>query len=297
MPLGYFLIFLSATGFGCMPIFVIYAYENNVSLTTILFLRFAFASIFFFLYLLVKVKKWRITKHHFVSFLVLGGLLYTLQSYFYFSSVKYIPASLAALLLYLYPVFVAILSSVVNKEKVSRQLLISILISLSGIAFVLGSPTENINFTGILLAVAAAVVYSFYIIFGGRVVSQVSPVITSAFIALFASLSFLIGGLYTGTLHFAFAPMGWLSIAGIALFSSVIAMLTFFAGMNITGPTKASILSMVEPVITVGLSALMFQEKMSMLQMIGGLIVLAGAVLVVLSREKAPRTEGTTLSG
>jgi len=286
MYIGYLLILLSATAFGLMPIFAIYAYDQNISVNTLLFLRFTFATIIFFGYLLVRKKLVLITFKQLALFLLLGGVLYTLQSSFYFSSVKYIPASLAALLLYLYPVFVSILSFFVNKEKLTKTIILSILISLIGIMFVLGSPTESPNIIGILLALAAAVVYSIYIIVGGRITLQVPPIVTCAYITLFAAISFLIVGVSTNSLHMHFSLVGWLSILSISIISSVISMLSFFAGIKLIGPTKGSILSMIEPVITILFSTILFNERMNLLQLFGGTVVLAGAFIVVISSEK-----------
>jgi len=283
---GYALVLISATAFAFIPIFALHAYESGVTVTTLLFLRFAFAAIFFFLYLLIRVKQWKISIQHLVFLFLLGGICYTMQSSFYFSAVKYIPSSLAALLLYLNPIFVAILSFFVNKEKISKRIGSAIIISLLGMVLVLGAPAGNIQLVGVLLAVGSAVVYSIYIVAGNRVTEQVPPIVTSAYIALFAAISFLIFGTFTKTITFQFSEQGWLSIAATALISSVIAMISFFAGMNIIGPTKAAIISMVEPVITFILSTIFLQEIMSLWQIIGGLIVLAGAVLVVLAREE-----------
>jgi len=286
MYLGYFLILLSATAFGLMPIFAIYAYDHQVSVNTLLFLRFSFAAIIFFSYLFMKKGFVSITKKQIITFFLLGSILYTLQSSFYFSSIKYIPASLAALILYLYPVFVAILSFFVNKEKLTKFMVISMIISLLGILFVLGTPTEHMNVFGILLALGAAIIYSIYIIVGGRVTLQVPPLVTSAFIALFAAVSFLIVGLTTNTLQFHFSFVGWLSILCISIISSVISMASFFAGIKLIGPTKSAILSMVEPVITIIFSTILLNENMKLLQLVGGAVVLLGAALVVITSEK-----------
>jgi len=282
---GYLLVLVSATAFAFIPIFALHAYESGVTVTTLLFLRFTFAAFFFFLYLLVKVKRWKISLQHLFFLFLLGGICYTMQSSFYFSAVKYIPSSLAALLLYLNPIFVAVLSFFVNKEKLSKRIATAIVISLFGMAFVLGAPAGDIKLVGVLLATGAAVVYSIYIVAGDRITSQVPPIITSAYIALFAAISFLAYGTITKTLTFQFSEQGWLAIVATAFISSVVAMLTFFAGMNIIGPTKASVISMVEPVITFILSTIFLQEVMSLWQIIGGVIVLTGAVLVVLARE------------
>ncbi|WML42826.1 EamA family transporter [Neobacillus sp. PS3-40] len=293
---GYFYIILSATSFGLIPIFATYAYESGISTSTLLFLRFAFASIILFAYLFLKVKKWKITKRQLVFLILLGGILYSIQSTLYFTAVKYIPASLAALLLYLYPIFVAILSFFVNKEKLSKKIVLAIALSIVGIILVLGSPKGHISLIGILFASAAAVVYSIYIVIGDRVTKQISPMLTCAFISLFSAASLFMGGIFTHTLSFHFGKIGWVMAVCVAFFCSVVAMFTFFAGMNIIGPTKASILSMVEPVVTFILSTILFQEKMSVLQLIGGIVVLLGAILVVLAREKGQHNDNVIQS-
>lgn len=296
MVWGYLLIVISAIGFGVMPIFASYAYDSGVSLTTFLFLRFAFTSIIFFAYIFLKKIKININKTQLLYLILLGGILYTLQSTFYFSSIKYIPTSLAVLLLYLYPIFVAFLSFFINKEKLSIKLFLSIAISLTGMILVLGTPESDINYIGILLALGAAIIYSFYIIIGNKMALLLSPIITSAFIALFASLSLLIGGIFTNTLSFDFNTSGWIPILGTTLFSSIIAMVTFFKGMNIIGPTRASILSMVEPIVTIVFSILLFNDTMSALQFIGGIIIIIGAILVILFSAQSKKDVSTETS-
>ena len=94
--LGVLLIMLSAFGFGLMPIFATYAYAGGVNVPTLLFLRFSLAAICLFAYLCWRRTVWRLRRRELLSLLFLGAVLYTLQSTFYFSAVRYIPASLAA---------------------------------------------------------------------------------------------------------------------------------------------------------------------------------------------------------
>lgn len=294
MFLGYILILLSAAGFGLLPIFALFAYESGVSVTTLLFLRFAIAAIVFFGCVFLYSRTWNVSRRQLVSLLLLGSILYTLQSSAYFLSVKYIPASLATLLLYLYPVFVAILSFFFNKEALSKRLMVSVLLSLGGMVLVLGTPGGDVNVLGVLLALGAAAIYSLYIIIGNRVTSSVPPIVTSAYIALFASMSFFTWGVFTDSLHFSFNKTGWIAIIGVAIFSTVVSMLTFFVGMNKTGPTRASIVSMVEPIVTILFSFVLLHEQMAALQILGGAIVLTGAVLVIIAKEKQqPKSEAT----
>lgn len=284
--LGVLLIMLSAFGFGLMPIFATYAYVGGVNVPTLLFLRFSLAAVCLFVYLFWRRTVWSLGRREMSALLFLGAVLYTMQSAFYFSAVRYIPASLAALVLYLYPVFVAGLAVWLDKETLSLHTALPAVLSLTGIAVVLGAPLDEVDGFGVLLAFGAAIVYSVYITLGRRVVAAVSPLMTSAMISAFAALSFLVFGLADSSLQFAFSGATWAVIAGVVVFSTILAMATFFAGMERIGATRASILSTVEPVVTIGCSALLLGEKLSWLQGFGALLVLTGAVWVVWQRQR-----------
>ncbi len=296
--LGAFLVVLSAAGFGVMPVFALYAYQDGVSVATLLFLRFALAALLLFLYLFLKLKKIKLARTYLFPLFLLGGVFYPLLSTAYFSSVKYIPASLAVLLLYTYPVFVALLSVFLDKELLTRQILFSVALSFFGLTLVLGASFRALNFLGAFLAFTTAVTYACYITLGNRVVKQLTPVITSAFVILFASVSLFFISLFTGNIAFDFQARAWLPIGGLAFFSTVISVLTFFRGLEIIGSTRASVLSMMEPLVTIVFSALLFSERLTWLQAVGGLAVLSGSVLVVLTREQdKAQTPGARASG
>ena len=279
--LGILLVFLSAFGFGLMPIFALFAYRGGVNVSTLLFLRFSIAAVCFFAYLLIRRTHWNVSRRAMASLFVLGSILYTLQSTFYFSAVQYIPASLAALILYLYPVLVAVLAAVVEKEKISLQMMAAAVISLVGIAVVLGAPVDQLDGAGMALAFGAALIYSVYITLGQRVVADVPAVVISAFVAAFAALSFLMFGSVTQSLVFDISGATWAVILGVVVFSTLLAMAAFFAGMERIGATRASILSTVEPVITIGFSALLLGESFTWTQAGGAMLVLAAAVWVI----------------
>ena len=283
---GAALIFASAFGFGLMPIFALYAYRCGVNVPTLLFFRFGIAALILSLYIKLNGLEWRMPRRELIGVAFLGMVLYTLQSTLYFSAVQYIPASLAALILYVYPVLVAFLAVLTEHEPLSWQTMAPTLISLLGVALVLGTPLEKPDLFGLLLAFGAAVVYSVYIILGRRISAHVPPLLASATISAFAALSFLIYGGSTGTLQFALPGDAWLVVLGVVLFSTILAMGAFFAGIDRIGSTRASILSTIEPVITIAFSVALFQEKMSWLQGIGALLILTGTILVIGGRGK-----------
>jgi drug/metabolite transporter (DMT)-like permease len=284
---GVLLVFISAFGFGLMPIFALYAYRSGINVPTLLFLRFGIAAICLFAYISARRTRWVIPRGEMVSLFFLGGVLYTLQSTFYFSAVRYIPASLAALILYLYPVIVALLAVLLENETLSWKSMSPALLSLIGIVIVLGVPVERPDWFGVLLAFGAALVYSVYIIIGRRVVARIPALVTTAFISVFAAVSFLVYGGITQSLNFDFPVETWVLVLGIVLFSTILAMATFFAGMDIIGSTRASILSTIEPVITIGFSVLLLDEKISWGQGAGALLVLTGTIWVISQRGRS----------
>ncbi|MGN7472256.1 DMT family transporter [Brevibacillus sp. SAFN-007a] len=282
---GVLYVLASAAGFGVMSIFAVYAYEAGASVSTLLFLRFLFAAALFFGLLVWRKESLRLNRRQALALFGLGGILYTLQSLSYFSAVQYISPSLAALFLYTFPVIVAVLSYLVDKEPLTKTTLFAMLLSLVGLGLVLGLSFGGIQPLGVLLAFAAALSYSVYIIVGNRVVKGLSPYVTSGYISLFAAASIFWVAQTEGGVDLAFAPAGWWALAGIVVFSTVVAIGFFFRGLLLIGSTKASVLSTLEPVVTIVLSALLFGEAFSLLQLLGGCAVLAGAALIVAGKK------------
>jgi drug/metabolite transporter (DMT)-like permease len=100
----------------------------------------------------------------------------------------------------------------------------------------------------------------------------------SAYVTLFGSLSLLLWQWALGQkIRFDFVPSGWVFILGIVLFSTVVPIFLFLRGLQFLGPSRAAILSMTEPLFTVGLSMILFRDWLTLLQLAGGFLVLLGA--------------------
>lgn len=283
---GAILILISASCYALMPIFAVYAYRGGTNVSTLLFLRFALAAIIFFIYIFTRIDKITFNRSGVRSSLLLGAVLLTLQSILYFESLKYIPTSLQALLFYTYPIFVTLLSFIVYKERPNIRLIASIALSMFGLGLVLGTSFETINFLGALLVLGAAAVYSVYMTVSNHIVKNTTPVVMSAFVTLSASVMLLIIGLSTNTLVFTFDKSAWLPILGIVLFSTLISLVTLFRGIELLGPARAAILSMVEPLVTIIISCILFHDKLDPWQWLGGIMVLGGALMIVISKQK-----------
>lgn len=271
-----------------MSIFAVYAYGAGATVSSLLFLRFLFAALIFFALMAWRKQPLRVGKRQLMGLFVLGGVLYTMQSLSFFSSVQYISTSLAALVLYTFPVFVAILSYFVDKEALGFKTVAAMLLSLAGMGLVLGLSFDGVDPVGVLLAFGAALFYSVYIIVGNRIGKGLSAYATSAYVSLFAALSLFGVSQAQGGLSLTFDAQGWWALAGIVVFSTVLAIGLFFRGLQLIGSTKASVVSTAEPVVTILCSAAVFGETLGWMQLLGGCAVLAGAVLIVSGKDKEP---------
>jgi drug/metabolite transporter (DMT)-like permease len=285
--IGILLIAISAASFGTLAIFGRYAYADGMDIFTVLFIRFGISAVFMTLILILR-------KEHFPSRQILaqlvgmGALGYTGQSFLYLSAIKYASTGLVALLLYLYPMFVFILSVMILREKISSVKVIALVLALVGSALTV-DPNGG-QFIGALMAIGAALIYSIYIIVGTNVMKHVSAVQSSAII--FASAGAVYGILtFVNGAHFPASNSGWLAMLGMIVFSTIISVVTFLAGLERIGPTNAAMLSTLEPVVTVLLAAWLFGERLMPIVMVGGGLILVAVILLTRAELKRENSD------
>src|SRR6185312_13865423 len=139
-----------------------------------------------------------------------------------------------------------------------------------------------------LVTIAAAVTYTGYILVADTAVHRLSPVVLAALVMTGASAALAVRSIATGGIDVRFGSVGWVWIACIAVMSTVMAMLAFFAGLRRTGPSTAAILSTFEPVVTTALAALTLNEFLTPVQLVGGLIVLSSVAVLQLRPPRRP---------
>jgi drug/metabolite transporter (DMT)-like permease len=273
---GILLIAISAASFGTLAIFSKFLYEDGLDIFTILFLRFGIAALLMLVILLVRRERFPHGKI-LLQLIGMGELGYVGQSFSYLTAIKYASAGLVALLLYLYPTFVFILSMIVFREKVTWIKIVALLLALIGTALTVDPAGGQL--LGILLAIAAALIYSIYIIVGTNVMKHVSAVQSSVIIFASAGMVYAILMSFNGV-HLPSTNLGWVNILGIVLVATVIPVVTFLAGLERICPTNAAMLSTLEPVVTVLLAAWIFGERLQSIALFGGGMILIAVIML-----------------
>jgi drug/metabolite transporter (DMT)-like permease len=150
-----------------------------------------------------------------------------------------------------------------------------------------------VNLIGSLLSLGAAVGYSFYIIICQRLLKRLSPRTMSAYVTFFAALSLLLLQWVIGQkIRFDFAPSAWVFILSIVFFSTLVPILLFMRGLQFLGSNRTAILSMTEPLFTVILSVILFRDRLTLLQLAGGFLVLFGGFIASQAPMKAQTASG-----
>lgn len=273
---GIILVAASAAGFGTLAIFGRYAYADGMDALTIGFLRFVLAAIPALA--LLRLRRERLPRGSALLRLILmGALSYIAGSFAYLAALKYASAGLVALLLYLYPIIVALLAVLLLHEPLTRVKGLALGLALAGTALAVGPLSGQV--LGVLLAITGGIVYAIYIILGSDVMKQVSPVQSAAVIFTTAAAGNGVLMLLAGP-HFPATGSGWGAIAGLVVITTLLPVVAFLAGLKRIGPTNAAMLSTLEPVVTILLASWWLHETLPPVALLGGALILVAVLLV-----------------
>ena len=264
---------VSAVAFGAMAIFARFAYAGGADVLGVLVARFSIAGAVLALLMLATRRPWPRGRALGVA-IGMGAIGYVGQAACYFAALNHASAGLVALLLYVYPTLVCLLAAAFLGDRLTRRTLALLAVSFAGIALTLGGGHGTA--IGFALALGGALFYSVYIVVGARELKGTDPLAATTVICLAAAATLRFASLWR-TPQFPTAAGGWIPVILIALVSTVLAILAFFAGLKRVGAATASIVSTLEPVVTVVLAWLVLGESLAAIQVLGAVLVLGSA--------------------
>ena len=281
-----FFCLASGAAFGAMAVFGKLAYAEGATVGTLLALRFLFAAGLFWAGNATSVAKGarplkrQLSRRDACLALGLGAGGYAVQAGLYFAALSRIDAGLLSLLVFTFPVIVAVAAVVLGRERLTPRRTSALAIALGGTTLFVGS-TGAIDTLGVVLGLGAAVLYSAYILVSEGIAKRVRPQVLAALVCTGAAVALTVGSAVLGDLRLGeLTAAGWGWLAALAAISTVGAIGLFFAGLARVGPTNASILATAEPLVTVLLAFLVFSETLTQVQLGGGALVLAAAATI-----------------
>lgn len=282
---GVLLALLSAASFSTLGIFAKLIYAEGFSTSQALAWRFTGAAVFLWIWILAAERRLPPLRPN-LPVLALGLLGFAPQAGLYFVTLRFLDAGITSLLLYLYPSFVVLLSAVFLGRRPTGVQLAALALSLTGCVttfFRAGRyPAIGIGF-GILVALT----YAAYLVVGERVLEGRKPVHSTAFIMTAAAAAYWTLTALTGGFKAPEALSSVLGLAGIAVAATVIPIVTLFGAMQRIGASNTSLVSTVEPLIAVLLSALILGERFGLQQIAGGVLIVGAVVLIQAAARRA----------
>jgi drug/metabolite transporter (DMT)-like permease len=309
---GVLLVVVSAASFGSGALFAKPVYAEGVGWLTLLAWRFGIAAALSWAWLLLdrgrRAGLRRIDRRQLIVALVLG-VVYLGNSSTYYAALETVSASLAALVVYIYPAIVAVLTLRLGRRLEGRRAWLALGLALLGVILAIGGiPSGSAPpLVGLLQVVASPIIYSVWIVAQARLsgerkdrvadaaVDGAGGATMAALMITSSAIGFWIIALASGTLVEPGRIPGdaWPGMIAVAVISTFVAIQTFSAGSRRIGAAQASLISTVEPVWTICLAALLLGERLGPIQLVGGVLVIGGVVLAQLQRgERASQPGG-----
>lgn len=287
--LGDILIIIAGLFWGSMGIFVRHLNDLGFTSFQVACLRLTVAGVIFAVILLIKDPKgFRIKPKDIPLFLALGLVSILFFTCCYFTAIRLMSMSTAAILLYTSPIWVMILAIIFLKEKITLQKVIALILAFIGCVLVSGFG-GNISVIGILVGLGSGLGYGLYSIFGTFALRKYSPYTVTTYTFLIAGLGSV---LVANPADLADKISGSDNIPGLLGFvlltsvvTAVIPFLLYTLGLNRTTAGKAAVLATVEPAAATLFGFFVMGETLGPVAICGILMVLTSIIVLSVHRK------------
>lgn len=292
--LSYAYVILGAACWGFIGVFNRLLGEAGVGVQSRVFVRnFPAMLLLTLAFAVFRRNVFHVKPKHLPIFMASGLLSVLCLAWVYFNCQMECSLAVAAILLYLAPSMVVLMSALLWKTPITRRKLAALLLSLLGCALVSGVIGGGLtaSWKGLAYGVAAAFCYASYTIFARYGLAHYDSYTMIYWTFVFAglgSLLFLDWGALAPALR---TPEGVWGAIGLVLIATVLPYLFYTKGLEGVESGKASILANVEPVVAALTGVVFFRERLSVWVLLGVACVLAGAMILSKEDVKEEQTQ------
>ena len=274
---GIVLVLTSAIAFAIGPTAAKIALDNGGNVLTVVTLRGVIGAGLLAVLVVLFRQRFRISRAA-LRWCLLGSGFSALMVYGFIGSVAYIPVSVAVLIFFVHPIVIAVIAHWRGGDRLTGGKLVLALTAFAGLALALAPGFDALQPEGIVLAVLAAVTVCGAILCGAR--AQLYA--TSTQVNLYMTgLAGALTALATSALDSWSMPsnaLGWLGViaAGVGI---AVALLAFYASFRYLSPVRATMLSNVEPLLSILLASVILGQWLRPIQWIGAAVMIGAIVL------------------
>lgn len=282
---GYFVGAIGAAAYGTNPLFALPLYDDGMNPASVLFFRYLLAIPLVYIMLRARGRKIEFQSKKQLIPLLIMGIVMAISSLTLFLSYQYMPAGIASTILFIYPIEVAIIMTLLFKEHIRFSIIVCILTAMIGIWLLYQQEDgTTLNLLGTLLIVVSATTYAIYIVGINRTTLNVMPTLqTTLFIVIVCDIVYLA---YLRCGAGITLPTKWYLWGNILALAALPTMLSFTcttAAIQQIGSTPTAILGALEPATAIIIGILVFHEQMTMRITIGLTLIIVSVIFVIAS--------------
>ncbi|RLF31337.1 MAG: EamA/RhaT family transporter [Thermoplasmata archaeon] len=262
---------------------------RELSFINLTIMRFFIASIGFIAILVIRSKKLsKLQKQDIPSIFVLGFCGVIIYHFGLNYGEQYISAGTASLIITTIPIFIVILSYFFLDERLTKRKTSGIFAALIGVVIISIWGTEDnsieiIYMFGALTVLISAVMGAVYTVAGKKLLNRYTPLSLTIYTMLLGSFGLAPFVLVNNSFLREVANMSiytWFAIVFLGLFSTVLGYIIWYVALEKREASELSIYLYMIPVVSTIISYFLFDDKITPLFILGGLLVITGLVMV-----------------
>lgn len=282
---GYLLGCMGAITYGLNPLFALPLYAEGMDVASVLFYRYMIAILLMAL-LMARHGGFKLSRRE-IPAAFIAGILFALSSLTLFESYNYMDVGIASTILFVYPVFVALIMAGMFRERISVVTVTCMALALGGIVMLCdGGNSGGVNVIGVALVMGSAISYAVYLVAVNKSrLSRLSTMKLAFYSLLFGIIVFVVQ-LKGLTLLKPLPPTvsAWGNLIGISVFPTVVSLVVMTVAIHCIGSVPVSILGALEPVTALLVGVLVFGERLTPLSITGVALVIAAVTMLAVAK-------------
>ncbi|MFO7814328.1 MAG: DMT family transporter [Halanaerobiales bacterium] len=285
---GILLTIFATMSFGFLPFFAKTAYANGFNPYSFSLYRSLFAAVALFIFIKLYKIDYKATKAQYFTLFKVSLFGYSLMMLTLNTSLLYMSSGLAMTLHFIYPVVVMLASVFLYKEKIGAKKVLALILSISGIFFLMGFGSfSTISLLGFWLALISGILYAYYILsVSNSNIKNLSGFVITFYLSLFNTYILFTISFVTGNMSMNYNYRGLLSTVMVALVCNLFGMVAFQTGLKYITATASSILSTFEPITSLVVGIIIFNEYLAWYHFVGSILIIISVIIVSLTEKK-----------
>lgn len=276
-------VLLSGVLYGLLGYLGSQILDQKFTISSMLFWRFFIASLW-----MISISYWKTgrsffslprVKGNFIPFAVCA-LCYGLSTFFYFVASRTTGTGLAMVVFFSYPMFIALYTFYQNQWRSNGATIFSLIVGLLGLVMLMERDGKTVNLFGIAFSILSAITYAIYILRSKKSLQAIDSWQFTSIVCIFSSMIFFGVALVDGefTIPESMEAVGYLLTLGI--FATAIPIQLLLIGLKEISALKASMASVLEPVVTLFIGVVFLTESVTYLQVLGAALILIASILI-----------------